>query len=220
MFEKYYFGTSVLDLDLAAEFSEAHRARMGFVGRTGKLDIWYLPIGEFYISDSLPDLHVNHQRNKLCGQVILHPKTSDTFWHAAIISHSALYRITCELLGKEEEILLYLSRRRPITDFDQIGEAMSRFRATLNLQAPELMAKQFESIMPKLPALCGCCGKETGTLRAVPDKDYGVCQCCFNQHYRICGDCQKIIPLEEVKYDGEDILCVTCLTWAQGMGFR
>ncbi len=220
MFEQYYFGTSVHDLDLAVELSETHLSLLGAVESTGKLDIWYLPIGEFYISDSLPGLHINGQRENLRGQVILRTRTSDTFWHATTIHHSSLYSVTRELLRKEEEILLYLSRRAPITDFAGIAEAVRGLRVRLNLQPPALMTKQFADIMHKLPVLCDHCRRETDKLCPVPDEEYGVCQSCFEQHYRICGDCQKAIPLEEVKYDGGDILCSTCLTWARGMGFR
>lgn len=220
MFNKFYFGTSVLDLDLAAEISGEQHKLMGFVESTGRLDIWYLPVGEFLISDSLPGLRINYQRQNSCGQVLLRSKSSDTFWHATLINHYALYRTTRELLGKENEILLYLSRRMPLTDFEQIKEAVARLRSSLNLHPPEPMAKQFAGIMQKLPLLCDRCEQESKKLRSVPDEERGVCPACLEQYYRICWDCKKPVPLEEVKFDGEDALCATCLQWGKGMGFR
>lgn len=219
MTQHYYFASSVPGLDLATDFAWEHREMMGFVQSTGKLDFWYLPIGAFVISESI-GLIVNHQRKNHCGQVIVHAKNADTFWHAASIPHHALYRKVSALLAKEEEILLYLGRRCPVTDPETIREAVDELARSRNMQISQFMIKQLAGIIPRLPMLCDRCRQETDKQHAVPDEEHGVCQNCLERHYRICWDCEKPVPLEEVKYDSGDAMCPNCLQWGKSIGFR
>ncbi len=61
-------------------------------------------------------------------------------------------------------------------------------------------------------AICAECGEEIEQDADSYETDNGViCESCFNDKYFICDLCDKVTPLDDMKYWGDCRICPECL---------
>ena len=61
-------------------------------------------------------------------------------------------------------------------------------------------------------AICAECGDEIEEDSDSYETDNGViCESCFNDKYFICDLCDKVTPLDDMKYWGDNRICSECL---------
>jgi len=216
--EQRYIALSMGKLDVFRQASSHHMEELRLVHSTEQITVWYVPKGFFSIDPYL-GLVFNQHRDGSIGQLLVRTRNSAIYWHVALIPHHALFAKTSFLLTKEKHLLLYLSRRAPTFSLNVFDSRLAEIARDSGLTKRDILLHQQDSIMKALPLLCPLCGEEADTLHKTPDEK-GVCAACLAAHYSKCGDCGKVIPREDMKYDAGDALCSDCLRFGKGMGFR